>query len=568
MASVATDASRKGTTLQGYDLVIALSQANINETLRRHFTALGTRDGLDTFEAETGTFSITAQILAPTIDLVDKDNSKGALYVIHFGKGFYTTAIEVGKKYERIQIPTDGWELAFDVDIDFKPVLKSPDHISRKVPFSGGYSVQQLMINFKDTTRIFPLDAKRFKFSIPDSSKDLVKSTTIEAGLEHFLRHYLKDKLQKKDSHNIIGYAVQIDHAPHDREPQFLPTDSKVQIVGHRSEGKAESSCKDSPKNAFCFTQMTRKRVMPSTEVRFSGNWFKKSVGGKLAISRALFWDSFMVDKIKDAHVKAVEQSCTILDIVTDYDFPGKAWWLDSSKPSRAAMCGPYKGSASWGDLAYSTSYKSSEFKHRMKEDPALCNLCFSPRSTVHTVAKPSARKGEIAIQQDIETGWELSCEPSEDFFRAFPVIAAGKLACSLSFGATLKLMITTTFSLEAVPSTGKLQVGTNSEITRMDYRSPQTRHGILAGFFPADDDLNKFINKQTNKMSSNHEYEKQWFRDQFKILDSTFMKIASELQNDLNKLNQFIFPGSGTFDLKDPIFSDKGDLMLGLSYR
>lgn len=100
-----------------------------------------------------------------------------------------------------------------------------------------------------------------------------------------------------------------------------------------------------------------------------------------------------------------------------------------------------------------------------------------------------------------------------------------------------------------------------------MDYKPPETRKGILVGLFP-DDDLSKIVNSWKDRINSNYDIEKRLFRDEIKKLDSTFAEIASALQNNLNNQNKFVFPGNGTFDMQDPVFSEKGDLMLGLSYR
>lgn len=244
MAISVSDSARIEIALQGYDRVLTLSPANLNETLRRHFTALDAKDELATFEAKAETSSITAQVLAPTIELVNEDNAKGAIFVIHLGQGFYTTTIKSGETYKGVEIPTDSWELAFDIDFAFKPVLKIPNHISRQVPFSGGYSVQQLLVDFGDITRTLQLDPERSKFPIPASSKDLVEPTNIVAGLESFLRDYVKEKLQKRDAHNVLGYVVRAAQAPQDHEARFLPTDSKDPIGGIVATAKQNRSAK------------------------------------------------------------------------------------------------------------------------------------------------------------------------------------------------------------------------------------------------------------------------------------------------------------------------------------
>ncbi|KAL8710646.1 MAG: hypothetical protein Q9220_004870 [cf. Caloplaca sp. 1 TL-2023] len=569
-----------GITLQGYDQVIALSQANINETLSRHFSGLDAKDDLGLFKASAGTSSISAQVLPPTIELVDRENADGALYILHLGEGFYSTIVMKREEGEdesmepsipsMFKMPIDGWELAFDVDFAFKPVHKIPDNIARQVPLPGGYSVQQLMINFGDITRIVQLDSKRSKFPIPEQFKDEVDSTLLEAGMELFLRAYLKKKLLLKEGHNVLGFAVKAEEAPKDRTPSFIPCESKVQIIGHRAGSNKESFRQDNPYNAFCFTEMTfsgtkEKRPMPDTEIKYSGNWFYDSIGGTLAMSRFLFWDSFMVGKLKEAHVKAVELCGAIENKLASDKFEHISWCLDGSKPSHNDMCGSYRGAAGWGDLAYTTTYKSGDQKHWNKDASLLGNFWSSPRSTVHTLAKPTMRKGEMVIQQEIELNWEEGFELA-DYFYVTVLTAIAAKTWDVFIRGSLKLTLSTTISFRAVTSTGDLQVDAVTTTTHKEYNDPEIRVGGLGKVFP--EGLHTLINLWVNKMSEDFQNSKQTLQDQINKIDGLFGQVAEGLKHDLNQQNKFVFPGNGTFDMKDPIFSDRGDLMLGLTYR
>lgn len=123
MSDSETHFLRMGIKLQGYDQVIALSQANVNETLSRHFATLDAQDeGLGNFNATVGSAAISAEVHAPTIELLDRDGNDGAFYIIHLGDGTFSS----DGKY---QLPTKGWELAFEVNFAFKPTVKIPDHI-------------------------------------------------------------------------------------------------------------------------------------------------------------------------------------------------------------------------------------------------------------------------------------------------------------------------------------------------------------------------------------------------------------------------------------------------------
>jgi urease gamma subunit len=43
---------------------------------------------------------------------------------------------------------------------------------------------------------------------------------------------------------------------------------------------------------------------------------------------------------------------------------------------------------------------------------------------------------------------------------------------------------------------------------------------------------------------------------------------ISKSIEKALNGQNKFIFPGGGTFEMKDPIFNNNCDLLIGLSYK
>ncbi|KAL8865478.1 MAG: hypothetical protein Q9198_009304, partial [Flavoplaca austrocitrina] len=317
----------------------------------------------------------------------------------------------------------------------------------------------------------------------------------------------------------------------------------------------------DNPYNAFCFTEMTERRMMPTTELQYSGNWFYDSIGGSLVMSRSLFWDTFMIGKIKKAHVKAVEFSATILGKLASDKFEGKGWCLDDSIPTSEDMCGTYKGTAAWGNLAYSTTYKCSELTHWNKSDSNFANFWSSPRTTVHTLAKPRTRQGEMVIQQDIEMNWEEGTKLADYFY----FVAETWDVC---IRGSLKLTFETTISFKSVSDTGDLKVESTTRTTRKEYNEPNIRFGgLVSSMFP--EGLHTLINEWASKLSDQSKDAKEALSK--KIIDgleALFGSVAEGLKHELNQQNKFVFPGSGTFDIKDPLFSDNGDLMLGLIYR
>ena len=43
---------------------------------------------------------------------------------------------------------------------------------------------------------------------------------------------------------------------------------------------------------------------------------------------------------------------------------------------------------------------------------------------------------------------------------------------------------------------------------------------------------------------------------------------VQQNLENELNGQGRFIFPGGGSFEMKDPIFGNAGDLLIALTYK
>ena len=150
--------------------------------------------------------------------------------------------------------------------------------------------------------------------------------------------------------------------------------------------------------------------------------------------------------------------------------------------------------------------------------------------------------------------------------FSVSPITAAAAEAFDASVTGSINLTLTMTISFKAITSANDLQVDSKTDTTRNDYRDLEVRIGGLGKAFP--DDLHKSINEWSEKISENYRNAKQQYGDEVKKFDKLFSGVAATLKSELNHQNKFIFLGDGGFDMKDPIFSDEGDLMVGLTYR
>ncbi|CAL8583586.1 hypothetical protein XPA_009207 [Xanthoria parietina] len=169
------DSSGIGITLQGYDQVIALSQANINENLRQYYSSLDAKDELGRFNASAKTDSIDAQGLPPTVELVDKDKADGALYIIHSGEGSYSTVVEDTKGGEGNDVGNESSFEKLTIYVHACPQQNSgkgceTSATPRQLLHAAAH--QQPISNCGDINRIVQLDPGRSRFPISDKAKD------------------------------------------------------------------------------------------------------------------------------------------------------------------------------------------------------------------------------------------------------------------------------------------------------------------------------------------------------------------------------------------------------------
>lgn len=120
-----------------------------------------------------------------------------------------------------------------------------------------------------------------------------------------------------------------------------------------------------------------------------------------------------------------------------------------------------------------------------------------------------------------------------------------------------------TTITFRSIKETGQLVVDVDTAAPKVQAIARITETSLLTsipGIGPALADL-------VRKLTAGKDFENiiaQSVHD--KAMDVADVK--SHIQSALNGQGRFIFPGGGTFDMKDPIFNNAGDLMIGLTYR
>jgi hypothetical protein len=221
-------ASRMGLTLQGYDQVIALSQNNINQTLKRYFKI--DEAVMANFKAVLGDetdpdFSLIGTIEPPTIELIDADKADQAIYTIKFKKDSKYTywgpdpsnKRGAPKKFEQ---SAEGWTLAFFVNFGLQKCERMPADLQATVMKVGSYSVDQLVIIF-GTADLIDFNWTHSKFpGLDDPTAQLDVKTKMSDFVNKWLMS-LKTAAPGK-SHNVLGYSVKLDVAGDQSREQLL----------------------------------------------------------------------------------------------------------------------------------------------------------------------------------------------------------------------------------------------------------------------------------------------------------------------------------------------------------
>ncbi|KLO82168.1 Uncharacterized protein LW93_9350 [Fusarium fujikuroi] len=576
MSSTLQSPSRLGLKLQDYDQVIALSQGNINETLELHFMR---NERLQEFKAMFPTYGLKGKLSSPSVHLIDKENADQAIFYLNFESGTYYYfeqpsntpqydedgfPLPVGQP-TRVKVDVSDWSLAFFVDFSFKRMATVPDKIRNAIELPGSYSVNQLLIDF-GTPEILNIAWDHCSTpGVPEAQK-----ATCRAEIRIFLGTHLESVLLKENDHNILGYTVKID-APPDGEtvenrlkvvfkeaPHFPPTSVRLQTINYRPDGReVQAGGEKSDHNAFLFTEMTQFRKMPNQDLQWSGDWFYGGIGGTLAMSRQIFLDQYLAEKLQPAiagpwkMANHIGNTCTeFSDRILKFQFKGDDEWI--LKRSRDTSVNMRRGAGV--QLTYhEVDENSAQWGHEKEESVkalAAKEHYWYNKAELSCVIEPQVGTGKIIITTDLKTDTQRTVKSkvgSSDL----------QLVC--------KIQWSTTIDLRAIETDAKLLVGVESKkpIVNVDIVKDTAK---VDGTGEAAEQWEKWI--QEAAADRKERPLKERIETHIEMFQYWSGNIAHNLEEALNQQGRFIFPGGGTFDMKDPIFSKEGDLLIGLTFR
>ncbi|RKK09023.1 hypothetical protein BFJ63_vAg9946 [Fusarium oxysporum f. sp. narcissi] len=575
MSATLQSPSRLGLQLQDYDQVIALSQGNINETLELHFMR---NEKLHEFKAIFPTYGLKGKLSSPLVHLIDKENADQAIFYLNFesGKYYYFEQPSDTPRFDedglplpvgqptRVTVDVAGWSLAFFVDFSFKRMATIPDKIRKSIELPGSYSVNQLLIDF-GTPDILNIAWDHCKTpGVPEAQK-----ATCRAEIRMFLGTHLESVLLKENDHNILGYAVKID-APSDGKTEeqrlkelsekaahFPPTSVRLQTINYRPDGKeVQTGSEESDHNAFLFTEMTQFRKMPNQDLQWSGDWFYNGIGGTLAMSGGIFLDQYLAEKLQPTiagpwkmanHIGSI--CADFSDDVVHFNFNGDEEWI--LKRPRMTTLNMKRGNSV--QMTYHDVDENSvrwDDSSRCVEYLAVKEHYWYNKAELSCVVEPQVGTGKITTTTELKTDTQRTVKSAVGTWDL-------QLVC--------KIQWSTTIDLRAIETDARLLVGAESKepIVHVDIVKDIAKVDGAGEVAESWERLIKEMAEDRKKSPLEGRVTRHIER-----FENELGSMAHTLEEALNQQGRFIFPGGGTFDMKDPIFSKEGDLLIGLTFR
>ncbi|KAL7270350.1 hypothetical protein RUND412_006945 [Rhizina undulata] len=243
--SAGDNGSRKNdTTIQGYHQIVAVSQNNINASLKFQFRKQKTLREIEFPVNDEGTMKATMN--PPTVKLIPNTEQHKVIFYLHFKEGTFEYWTGHGPNSKKQEQRIDNWTLAFTVNLNLLELDQQgvPKEIQDRIKVSDLYSVSQLLLDFQTS------DIGKFDYdesSTPNFDLHLAMNEKL------YLNMYLDKYLRKLNagSRNILGYAITVKDPKvfNEEAPGFPPTDLQFQTYEYRPIGYDNISRNDGHRN-------------------------------------------------------------------------------------------------------------------------------------------------------------------------------------------------------------------------------------------------------------------------------------------------------------------------------
>jgi hypothetical protein len=528
-------------SLPQYDMVVAVTQASVNETLALFLAGLDENVGLyynvdssgnlspapDQSTADyafTGTLGYTRDSVGNPVDLVLLYSGKGprtVTYNITFNNAEFKSTVQPVFDYK--QEKGNPWIISFSVNLTITNVAMSdlPQATQETIGTAvsgldpGSFYIQQLYLDLN--TAVF--DTFQNITGVPEDDN-----------AAQILSAIMKDYLAGLQSTGgvIFGYNVQAS-SPSDSSPTFLPAAIDFCITPYTDPfGNYSNSSLDT----LNYLIMVNDDQLPSgPPLSFGFNWVNTpDIQGSIAVSSGIYLP-YLIGQLNEI-LQTISPVCYV-QASLDQDQDNQTMQLNQGSPNVFWLSPPADGVIAQYSYTSPTAFdKTSDgtsFASVQLDYSSSCSV--SVNGTTVTLSGQSIVSGqtEVSIQDSI---------PQQ----------AIMLPATYSWSVDLVLSMDLT-------NNGQIDYGIeNASFDNPPTVAPDNRSG-----------WQKFL----DAISGNFDI---FVSDPGNIRETMSTQVLNQIQQVLiqgiNSSNQFVFPGGGVFLFKNPTFTDTLDLTANITYQ
>lgn len=533
MSSSTVVQGKNSITMQGVHTIVAFPQWYINYNLEQLVRTGNTSDGKPLKDVNL-TIGSSNQWLQGTIDKlwtnihVNGSNNR-VIFILSFSTGTmdYYDIANVPPTPEQVSIA--GIQFGFEVDLcleDIQMIQTVPDNVKKQVfgllsnHDEGSFTIQQLFMDFQNAV------VSQYNPSVTKFPESMPPSARIQ--FANYLNVYLSQLVSTGG--NILGYSLKIHNPGNQPDPKatFPPTD--LHFVTNQYNANTTSSL-NADYDTLQYLMMTGNTPLPTINQNYWGNYSMpedETTGcyGTMAISKALFIHQFLLPKLGP--------------LINSY------WTFSDNKNSLDAnytvSSGSFTPSALGGTFESGSSSGHSHKTNTWSNDDADYSLSVSTNFSV----QPGTN--QIVINRTTNLGITTT-----HWYGIKGHAASNKY--SVFYSIPLQI----TIRLLGI-NDGKLVVSVDREIHD---DSDNTVYGDPYGWFITKSEgeysIWKSVSDTTDKII-NHIVPAA-------SLEAELPQLEQQISESL-RLSPFVFPGGNQLFMSDPLFTDNGDLIIGLKYK
>ncbi|KAF7345172.1 hypothetical protein MSAN_01893500 [Mycena sanguinolenta] len=515
--------------LQGYDQIVAVSQGQINMSLDARFTG----EVLEWDVKENGVGHLTGRMLPPTVALFIPGEPAKTRFCLNFESGSFTyySYTDDDEQVKHV-VDVAGWTVAFTVKLSLDAIQQLPEDVKKKITLPGSYSVSQLLLDFT-TADLMSFDRSLSFIPATANSKPLGEDPDRDQALANMIDKYLRRKVLGTD-HGVLGYYAVT--APTNPTPSFPPTSVHFQTMAYQPTSPTSFN-----NDCILFQEMTGGHKFPDPP--YIGwkqwNWISEKVddsrhAGCMVLSRENFWNNFFVPHATVLNRLALDLVKDIGDVclgklkvpifptsaVNPAKVPDSAlgWTQVTEKQEKWEWHAKYEPQVPGEDKVILRDVSATvdlTLDSAAQKITMSTSCSFSARDLSHIIDDTDhgrERKMINYMSGDVTWGLELTLDNVADGGLAFRITTVTPTA-NAKAGAE-------------VPGLGLKELPDSQEYTRW-----------------LIDAVEKMAGREVPEFKAK--------------ADEAFKHQA-----------QFVFPGGGTFFMKNPSFNAAGDIVVGLQYK